>query len=162
MTPVVIVQGAGAAEPFSKPGLPISCWIEPLVTVRVTVVVWVMPPPTPETVIVEVPAAVAAATVIVIVEVPEPGAAIEVGLKATVTPVGWPVAESATALLKPFKAAVVIVTLPAVPAAMEVEAGEAEIVKSGFGVPPWAASPVTTRAKGWGPLGTLMARTVTV
>ena len=58
------------------------------VTVKVTVDVWVMPPPVPVTVIGYEPVAVFAATVMVMVELPDPGAAMDVGLKATVTPVG--------------------------------------------------------------------------
>jgi hypothetical protein len=58
------------------------------VTVRVTVDVWVMPSPVPVTVIGYWPAAVDELTVSVIVEDPEPGAAIDVGLKLTVTPAG--------------------------------------------------------------------------
>ena len=71
------------------------------VTVSETVVVCVWLPPVPVTVIVYVPVAVVEATAIVIVEVPEPGAAMDVGLKVTVTPVGWPLADNATAELKP-------------------------------------------------------------
>ena len=37
----------------------------------------------------------------VMVEVPEPGAAMDAGVKLTVTPVGCPVADKATAELKP-------------------------------------------------------------
>jgi hypothetical protein len=85
-TPVVVVQGD--AVPVSNPGLPRSCVIPPLVTVRVTVVVRVRAPPVPVTVIVEVPATAVEATLMFIVELPEPGAAIEAGLKETVTPVG--------------------------------------------------------------------------
>src|SRR5260370_1410572 len=85
-------------------------------------------------VIVEVPGAVAEPTVTVIVEVPAPGAAIEVGLKATVTPEGWPEADSATALVKPFETAVVIVEVPEPPCASDPELGEAESGKSGGGV----------------------------
>src|SRR3954470_10005931 len=132
MTPAVTVQGAGLAEPFSKPGLPMSCVVPP-VTVRLTVVVWVMEPPVPVTVIVEVPAVAVEATVMVIVELPEPGAAIEVGLKATVTPVGWPDADSAMAELKPPETAVVIVEGAEAPLAIETELGDAEIVKLGVG-----------------------------
>jgi len=58
------------------------------VTVRVTEEVCVMPPPVPVTVIVYEPGAAFEATVMVMVESPEPGAAIGVGLKATVTPDG--------------------------------------------------------------------------
>jgi hypothetical protein len=53
-----------------------------------TEAVCVIPPPVPVTVIGYVPVAVEAATVIVIVDEPEPGAAIEAGLKETVTPEG--------------------------------------------------------------------------
>ena len=49
-------------------------------------------------------------TVIVIVEVPEPGAAIDEGLKLTVTPDGMPDADNAIAELKPPETVVVIVT----------------------------------------------------
>ena len=74
-----------------------------------------MVPPVPVMVIVEVPTAAVEATVIVIVEVPEPGAAIEDGLKETVTPAGWPEADSAMAALKPLETAVVTVELPGAP-----------------------------------------------
>ncbi len=79
-------------------------------------------------------------TVMVIVELPEPGAAIEVGLKATVVPEGWPEADSATALLKPPETVVVMVTLPEPPWAIEVEVGEAAIVKSAVLVVSWIAA----------------------
>ena len=62
------------------------------------------------------------------VEVPEPGAAIEVGLKLTVAPVGCPVAFSATAPLKLYSAAVVRVAVPVLPCTMlRVEADEATV-----------------------------------
>ena len=67
----------------------------------------------------------------VIVEVPEPGAAMDVGLKATVTPVGWPFALSAMAESKPPETLVVIVDVPLLPRTTETEVGEAEIVKPG-------------------------------
>src|ERR1700733_15125615 len=140
MTPAVTVHGAGALEPFSKPGLPISCVMPPPVTVRVTVAVWVLLPPVPVMVIVETPVAAVEATVMFIVELPEPGAAIEAGLKETVTPDGWPVAERATAELKPPETAVVIVELPAAPLAIDTALGEAEMVKSGV------ATELTVRA----------------
>lgn len=103
------------------------------VTVRETVVVCVTPPPVPVTVIKCVPVAVVEATVIVMVEVPEPGAAMDVGLKLTVTPVGWPVAVKATAASNPPEIAVVIVDVPLLPCTTETEVGEAEIVKLGVG-----------------------------
>src|ERR1700710_459094 len=133
MTPAVTVHGAGALEPFSKPGLPRSCVMPPPVTVRTTVVVWVMLPPVPVMVIVEAPVAAVEATVMFIVELPEPGAAIEAGLKETVTPAGWPEAERAMAELKPPETVVEIVELPAAPFAIETVLGEAERVKLGVG-----------------------------
>ncbi len=102
-----------------------------LVTVRVTVVVWVVLPPVPVMVTVEVPRVAVEATVKVSVELPEPGAAIEDGLKEAVTPAGRPEAESAMAALKPPETAVVTVTLPVLPWTIEIEVGEAAIVKSG-------------------------------
>jgi hypothetical protein len=54
------------------------------------------------------------------------------GLKLTVTSVGWPVALNETAELK-LMPAVVIVELPLLPAATETEADEAESVKLGSG-----------------------------
>ena len=47
------------------------------------------------------PVAVVDATARVMVEVPEPGAAIDAGVKLTVTPVGCPVADKPTAELNP-------------------------------------------------------------
>jgi len=67
------------------------------VTVRATVVVCVMPFPTPLTVIVYVPVAMLEATVMVMVDVPEPGAAMGLVPKLTVTPFGWPLADKVIA-----------------------------------------------------------------
>ena len=80
------------------------------VTVRVTVDVCVTPPPVPVTVIVYVPAVVVEATAIVMVEVPVP--VMDVELKVTATPVGWPLADKATAASKPFTTVEVIVEVP--------------------------------------------------
>src|SRR6202021_1013109 len=99
------------------------------VTVKVTVVVSVVPPEVPFTVMVYAPVAVEEATVIVMVEVPAP--VIEVGLKPTVTPAGWPVADKAMAALNPPVTELVIVEVPALPCATETEAGEAERRKPG-------------------------------
>ena len=88
-------------------------------------------PDVPVTVIVYVPAVVIEATAMVMVEVPEPGAAMEVGLKVTVTPVGWPVADKPIAESNPFKTAVVIVDVPLLPCTTETEVGDAEMVKFG-------------------------------
>ena len=82
------------------------------------------------------PAAVVDATARVTVELPEPGTAIDVGLKVTVTPAGWPVADKAIAASKPPEIAVVIVDVPLLPCTTETEAGEAEMVKLGDVVPP--------------------------
>jgi hypothetical protein len=79
-----------------------------------------------------VPVAVVEATVKVIVELPEPGAAIEEGLKLTVTPVGWPLAVKATAESKPPETVVVIVEAPLLPCTTLTEAGEAAMVNAGL------------------------------
>jgi hypothetical protein len=78
-----------------------------------------------------VPAAVEAPTANVAVDEPEPGAAIEDGLKDTVTPAGAPLADSATALLKPPETVVETVDEPELPCTTETDVGEAAIVKSG-------------------------------
>ena len=72
------------------------------------------------------------ATAIVMLDVPEPGALIEVGLKLTVTPDGWPLAERPIAELKPPETAVVIVEVPLLPCTTETAVGEAEMVKAGL------------------------------
>src|SRR3954468_20173656 len=64
-------------------------------------------------------------------ELPEPGAAIEDGLKEAVTPAGRPEAERAMAALKPPETAVVIVEVLVLPCTTETELGAAAIVKSG-------------------------------
>ena len=73
-------------------------------------------------------------TVNVSVEVPEPGAAIGVGLNAAVVPAGKPEAVSATAELKPLETVVVIVLVPADPEFTEIAVGEAEIANAGGAV----------------------------
>ena len=100
------------------------------VTLRMAGEVWVSPPPVPETTIVCVPVAAVAATVRVMVDVPDPGAAIDVGLKETVTPDGMPLADSAMAELKPPETAVLTVHVPVWPATTETEVGEADMVKA--------------------------------
>lgn len=70
-------------------------------TVKVSVVVCVWPPPVPVIVITCVPVGAFLATVRVKSDVPEPGAAIGLGLKLPVTPEGMPVAESVIAALNP-------------------------------------------------------------
>jgi hypothetical protein len=80
--------------------------------VKLRVVVCVMPPPLPEIVIGYVPVLAVLATVRLKSEVPEPGAAIEAGLKLAVTPDGTPVAESAIAELNPPTTVVVTTAYP--------------------------------------------------
>lgn len=95
------------------------------VTVSETVAVCVMPPPVPVMVMVEVPAAAVEATVRVSVDEPDPGAAMDAGLKLAVTPVGRPDADRAIAELNPPETAVVIDELPVLPWTTETEVGEA-------------------------------------
>lgn len=77
-------------------------------------------------------------TVIVITEVPAP--VIEVGLKPTVTPVGWPVADNEMAESKPPVTVLVTVEVPELPCATDTVAGEAEMLKPGAGEPPASAA----------------------
>ena len=71
------------------------------VMVRVTVAVCWIPPPLPVTVIGYVPVGAMFLSVMVMIEVPDPGALIELGLKVTETPMGWPEAERLMELLNP-------------------------------------------------------------
>jgi len=87
-----------------------------------------------------VPVAVVEVTAIDMVELPEPGAAIEVGLNVTVTPVGCPLAVNATAALNPPDTVVVIVDEPLLPCATDTEVGEAEMAKLGLEEPPPASA----------------------
>ena len=105
--------------------------VPPVVIVSEMVVLWETPPPLPLIVIVEVPAAAVLPAVNVRVELPEPGAAMDVGLKAAVTPEGSPLAESDTAELKPPETLVEIVLVPELPAATERLVGDALSVKLG-------------------------------
>ena len=68
-------------------------------------------------------------TIIVMDEVPAP--VIEVGLKLTVTPVGWPDACKPITPLNPPVTALVIVELPCLPCCTETEVGEADRLKLG-------------------------------
>ena len=105
--------------------------VPPEVIVSETVVLWETPPPLALIVIVDVPAAAVLLAVNVRVELPEPGAAIDVGLNAAVTPEGSPLAESDTAELKPPETVVEIVLVPVPPAATERLVGDALMVKFG-------------------------------
>lgn len=121
--PLEMLNDVGDAPMVKSPGVP--------VTVRVTVVVSIVLPEVPVTVMVYVPATVDDATVIVMSEVPEPGAAIGLVPKVTVTPVGWPLAVKVTAALNPPVTVLVMVEVPALPCATDTEAGEAERLKPG-------------------------------
>ena len=77
------------------------------------------------------PTAVLLPTAIVMVDEPEPGAAIGLGLKLTVVPVGTPLADRLMALLKPPLTVVVMVEVPWAPCATLSDAGAALIMKSG-------------------------------
>jgi hypothetical protein len=132
MTPLVKVQGAVFVDPLSNPGLPMICVVvPPVVIVSEMVVLWETPPPLALTVIVEVPAAAVLLAVKVRAELPEPGAAMDVGLNAAVTPEGSPLAESETAELKPPETVVEMVLVPELPAATERLVGDALSVKLG-------------------------------
>lgn len=97
-----------------------------------TVVVCVTPPPVPVMVMVWFPVRPFLPTLIVIVDVPDPGAAMEVGLKVTVWALPCPEADKLMAELKPPETAVVIVTLPELFRATLIVLGDALMVKLGF------------------------------
>ena len=101
-----------------------------MVMFRVTFTEWLLPPPVPITVKVLVPDGAPWRTVIPIVDVPEPGAAIEAGVKVTITWLGTPDADKEMAELKPLPAVVVIVELPEPPQLSLRELGDALMVKS--------------------------------
>src|SRR5215467_8565586 len=94
-----------------------------------------MPPPVAETVIVLEPTLAPGATFTVIVDEPEPGAAIGVGLKLTVTPLGCPVAESAMEELNPPAIVVEIEEVLEPPCWIDRLVGRAPTVKSGGATP---------------------------
>jgi hypothetical protein len=62
-------------------------------------------------------------------EVPAP--TIEVGLKLTVAPAGWPVADREIVELKPLVTVVVIVEVPEFPFVTDTEVGDTETLKPG-------------------------------
>lgn len=82
--------------------------------------------------------AVDAPTVMVMVEVPAP--VIEVGLNPTVTPDGWPLADSEMTPLKPPVTVLVMVEVPTLPCTTVSEEGEAERLKPGAAGPESALS----------------------
>jgi hypothetical protein len=81
-------------------------------TSKVRVVVWVIPPPVPVIVIGYVPVGAFLDTDKVKWELPEPGAAIDPGLKVAVTPVGTPLALKVIAESKPPETLVVTTAYP--------------------------------------------------
>lgn len=89
-----------------------------------------MPAPLPVTVMTWAPIAAPLPTLIVIVEVPEPGAAMEVGLNVTLCAPPCPVADKVIAESKLPSAAVVMVTVPVAPWASVIAVGDALILKS--------------------------------
>ena len=66
------------------------------------------------------------------VDDPEPGAGMELGLKLTVTLLGWPVADKEMAELKPPEIVVVIVEWPELPGLIVSDVGDALMVKLGL------------------------------
>lgn len=96
-----------------------------------TVVVCVIPPPVAVMVMVWLPRAEFRPTVTFMIEEPDPGEAMETGLKVTVWPPPCPEAEREMAELKPPETAVVIVEDPEALLATVIEVGEAETVKAG-------------------------------
>ncbi len=75
-----------------------------------------------------------APTITVIVDVPEPGAAIEVGLKVTLCPAPCPDADKVIAESKPLSAAVVIVAVPDLPLTTVIALGDAPMLNEGLAV----------------------------
>lgn len=89
----------------------------------------VTPPPVPVMVMGYVPVLAVLATVRLKCAEPEPGAAIEAGLKLAVTPDGTPVAESATLELNEPVIVVVTTAYPLRPRSRYPELGETEMLK---------------------------------
>ena len=100
-----------------------------MVTVRVTVAVWVVEPLVPVMVMVWLPRTAVRLTVMVMVELPAP--VMEAGLKLTELRSPSPEAESAMDELKPPVTDEETVTLPELPLAMLIEVGLAAMEKAG-------------------------------
>jgi hypothetical protein len=100
------------------------------VTVRAKVAVWLLPPPVAVIVTVELPVVADELAVRVRVDEPDPGAAIVDGLKAALSPVGSPDAESETAELNEPDSVVDTVELPDAPCWIDRLDGESETEKS--------------------------------
>jgi hypothetical protein len=86
----------------------------------------------PVTVIVWFPVLALLPTVIFMVEVPEPGAAMELGVNVTLCALPSPEADNEIAELKPPEMVVVIVEVPELLLATLIVVGDAPIVKLGF------------------------------
>ncbi len=93
------------------------------------VAVAVLPPPVAVILIGKVVRVAELAAVTVILTVPEPGAAMGLGEKLTVTPVSIPEAVKEMGALKPPETAVVTVAMPAVPLRKLPAVGETATVK---------------------------------
>ena len=135
--PVSVTVIVPEAEPQSgtEVGGKIASEKPPAVTVRLIVVVTGFSvPDVPVMVIGYVPATVVEAAVkVATLEVVE-----EVGLNATLTPVGWPVSVSATLPVNGATSVTVMVSVPLVPAATDRVAAEGLSVKLPCDVPPQA------------------------
>jgi len=107
-------------------------------TVRKTVAVPVMLPEVPVAVMGYMPEGGDEPTVIVMVEVPDP--TIDVGLKLTVTPFGWPVADKTMAESKPPVGVLVMTEVPELPFITPTEPGEADRMKPREGGSPASAA----------------------
>jgi hypothetical protein len=107
-------------------------------TLSVTVVVWVTPPPVAVMVMMCFPILARGPTWTVIVDLPEPGAAIELGLNVTLCCAPCPEADKEIDELKPPETAVVIVDVAEPPRGALIVDGEALTVK-------FALVPVTVR-----------------
>jgi len=103
-------------------------------TSKPIVAVWVSPPPLADTVTFVVPVVAVLLAVKVRVELPVPGAASEVGLKAAVTPEGNAEVASEIAALKPPLTEVAIMLLPELPCVTDTLVGEALKLNAGVEV----------------------------
>jgi hypothetical protein len=97
--------------------------------VSVTVVVWVVPPPFAVTVMVCFPTLAFLPALTVMVDAPDPGAAIELGLKVTVWALPCPEADKVITELKLPETVAVICDVPDAFLATVMEPGEAEMEK---------------------------------
>ena len=100
-----------------------------LVTFRITLVRWVLPPPIAVMIMMRFPIEAFFPTFTVIVDVPDPGAAMELGVKVTVWAFPCPEADNVIAELKLPVTAVVIAAVPDALLVTEIEVGAAVTVK---------------------------------